>query len=170
MMDLIGRFEAKSSSSHTYDALAAIQRLRDDGSTFWDEGSPQLRRWREYNDTLHTFLCSLEQRRRAEQLSLETAQREFFQEFEHSEAGMYEMLYGVCGDAKNNLAIRQFIDWCNLIYRLATYALTATWIDDKREEASLEISVSLSSGKRTERWTRTPMRVPKRYRSRAKRL
>ena len=47
LIDYVDRFEAKPSSTHARDALAAIGRLHDDGARFWDEGSRQLTRWRD---------------------------------------------------------------------------------------------------------------------------
>ena len=63
LVDLIGRFEANSSSTHVHDALSAIERLKDDGAKFWNEDTQKLCRWRKSCTTLRTFLNSMGQRR-----------------------------------------------------------------------------------------------------------
>ena len=170
LMDFVGRFEAKPSSTHVYNALAAVRRLKDDGANFWDEGSDHLRRWREGCATLWTFLSTLGSRRDIEKQDLTVVLREFIQEFEHSTWRMYQLLYGVFGDPDNNPDLKQILDWFDLVYKLSTYALISTWIDDKTEQALLHITVNLTSGDRTEQWTHNEMRVPKNYRHASKNL
>ena len=103
LIDLVKRFEAEPSSTHAYNALAAIGRLKDDGATFWNEGSKQLARWRHYCTVLWKFLnADLGRRRHIESQDLATVLREFIQEFEHSIGGMYEMLYGISDDPENS--------------------------------------------------------------------
>ena len=55
LIDYVDRFEAKPSSTHARNAFAAIGRLQDDGAAFWNEGSRQLTRWRDYC----TVLCDV---------------------------------------------------------------------------------------------------------------
>ena len=167
LVDLIGRFEANPSSTHVYDALAAIGRLKDDGAKFWDEDSQELRRWRESCDVLWTFLNStLGQRRHLEKQDLATALREFIQEFEHSTGRMYQMLYS----SSNDLDIERTLHWFDLVYRFSTYALISFWIDDKTEENSVKITTNTTTGKTTQEWTRNEMRVPKKHRRATKQL
>ena len=161
LVDLIGRFEANSSSTHVRNALSAIERLKDDGAKFWDEDPKKLRRWREYCTILWAFLNStLGQRRHLEKQDLATALREFIQEFEHSTGRMYQMLYS----KSNDLDIEHTLHWFDLVYRFSTYALISFWIDDKTEENSVKITINMTTRKRTEEWTRNEMRVPKKYR------
>ena len=166
--EMFHRFEAQSSSLHFRNAFGSISRLSDDGSYFWPEGSPQLIRWKEYCTVLLEFLYSLERRRNLEKQGLETALREFIQEFEHSTAGMYEMMYGTREDPDNYEDIKGTLNWFDIVFRLSVYTLVSSWIDDKREEASVEITVNLMTGERTDKWTRTDMKVPRKYRSRTK--
>ncbi len=163
-MDFVGRFEAKPSSIHTYNALAAIGRLKDDGANFWEEGSDQLSRWKGACTVLWTFLNTLGTRRDIEKQDLTVVLREFIQEFEHSTWRMYQMLYGVFDDPDDNTALKQILDWFDLLYRLSTYAVISSWIDDKTEQVSVHITANLTTGDRTEQWTRNEMRVPKNYR------
>ena len=170
LMDFVGRFEAKSSSRHIHDALSAIDRLKDDGANFWDEGSDQLTRWRKGCTTLWTFLNTLGNRRDIEKQDLTVVLREFIQEFEHSTWRMYQMLHGILDDPDNDPALRKMLDWFDLIYKLSTYAVVSTWIDDKTEQVSVRITANLTSGARTEKWTRNKMRIPKNYRHASKNL
>ena len=170
LMDILDRFEAKPSSVHVHTALAAIERLRNDGATFWDENSNQLPRWQEYCTILWMFLNTLGKRRHLEKQDLATALREFIQEFEHSTGGMYEMLYGAFDDPDHNLDLKQMLNWFDLIYRFSTYALISFWIDDKTEEVSVKIKMNMTTGKTTQETTRNEMRVTRNYRRAAKDL
>ena len=163
LMDFVGRFEAKSSPTHIHDALAAIDRMKDDGANFWDEGSDQLTRWRKSCTTLWMFLNTLGNRRDIEKQDLTVVLREFIQEFEHSTWRMYQMLYGTLDDPDSDPTLRQKLDWFDFVYKLSTYAVVSTWIDDKTEQVSARIMASLTSRERTEKWTRNKMRIPKNY-------
>ena len=169
-MDFVGRFEAKPSPTHVRDALAAIDRLKDDGANYWNEGSDQLARWREGCSALWTFLNTLRRRRDIERQDLTLVLREFIQEFEHSTWRMYQMLYGEFDNPDNDPALHRMLDWFDLVYRLSTYAVVSTWIDDKTEQVSVHITMDLASGDRTEKWTRSKMRVPRNYRHASKNL
>ena len=168
LMDIVDRFEAVPSSTHTHNALGIIGRLKDDGADFWGEDSKQLHRWKDYCMNLWVFLNRLGTRKDLQKQELATALREFIQEFEHSTAGMYEMLYGTSEDPDNNPKMREILEWFNLVYRLSTYSLISTWIDDKTEDVFTEISVNLATGERSEKTTRTPMQVPRKYRHRTR--
>lgn len=170
LLDIPDRFEAQPSSVHAYNALGAIGRLRDDGDRFWGDGSSQNTRWKEYCMILYRFINRLGERRYIEKQPLETAFREFIQEFEHSISGMYEMLYGTASDPEDSEHIQQIIDWFNLVYRLSTYALVSYWIDDKTEEHIGKITVDMRAGEISEHWTRKEMRVPRKYRRTTKNL
>ena len=56
--DLLERFEAKSSSDHIRMAQGAIERLRQEGSSFWSEEQKQLKRWQDYCNVLWTFVVT----------------------------------------------------------------------------------------------------------------
>ncbi len=94
--------------------------------------------------------------------------REFIQEFEHSTAGMYEMLYGTANDPDGNTDIQRMLDWFALVYRLFTYALVSTWIDDKTEWVYHETTMNIPSGMTTTRTTVTPMKILKKFQRSAK--
>lgn len=170
LIDLVDRFEAESSSTHARNALAAIGRLNDDGANFWNEGSGQLSRWRDYCTVLSTFLNRLGKRRHIEKQDLAKILREFIQEFEHSIGGMYEMLYGISDDPDDNPELEWMLRWFELVYRFSTYAIISFWIDDKKEHNSVKITMNLGSGECKEEWTREEMKVPKKYRGTTKKL
>ena len=170
--DLVDRFEAKPSSKHAYDACSVIERVRDDASAFWEEGSAQLKRWRHYCNVLWTFInTGLGERRYVKNQDLAEALREFFQEFEHSTHGMYEMLYGTSDDPENDPKIKQVLDWFPLIFRCSTYTITSFWLDDKTEDVLIDISINSVTGKRSQKTTKLKeMQVPKKHRRAAKDL
>ena len=171
LMDIVDRFEARSSSEHTHNACGAIGRLKDCGAAFWNEDSYQLSRWRESCDTLWTLLHNLEERRDIKKHDLATVLREFIQEFEHSTTDrMYQMLYGTSDDTDNNPNVEQMLPWFDLVYRLSTYAIISTWIDDKTVKNSVTIKMNMTTREHTEEWTREKMRVPRKYRRATKRL
>ena len=166
LLDLVGRFEASSASKHAYDARAVIERVREEGRTFWEEGSSQLNRWRDYCNVLWRFIhTSLGERRNLRKQDVTEALREFFQEYEHSTCGMYKMLYGASDNPENDPKIKQVLDWFPLIFRCSTYAITSYWLDDKTAEIVTEISLNLATGESNQKTTiLKEMKVPKKYR------
>ena len=129
-LDLNQRFEAKPSSHHMSTAKGAIERLRQEGASFWSEDQQQLRRWREYCNVLWTFIVTdLGSRRFIQKQGVETALREFIGEFEHSTHGMFEMLYGTSDDVDSDPQVRQILSWFELVYRSSTYAIVSYWLD-----------------------------------------
>ena len=171
LIDLIERFESKSSSTHAYNALAAIGRLKDDGAIFWDEGSDQLTRWRRSCTELSQFInAELGRRRHIEKQDLATALREFIQEFEHSTDRMYQMLHGISDEPDDNPYLERMLRWLELVYRYSTYAIISFWIDDKTERNSVKITMNLGTGECKEEWTREEMKVPKKYRHATRKL
>ena len=116
LIDLIGRFEAKSSADHCYNAIAALQRLRDEGRDYWQSDPEALKRWNRGCDVLQAFLNNL--RTRTKQ-PLATVMREFIQEFEHSIGRMYQLLFS--GSVSQGEAARaRYLSWVEFVYRLST--------------------------------------------------
>ena len=169
-MDIIGRFEAQSHSAHFHNARGLIERLKDEGARFFDEGSEQLRRWQRCCSVLLSFLNNLGQRRDLGKEGLETVMREFIQEFEHSTERMEQMLYGAVVEPDNNEDVRQIRNWINLAYRASTYALLSAWIEDKHDDISLVTTIDLTTGEVRQEGNRTPMRVPPKYKKSTKRF
>ena len=168
--DILGRFEAYPCAHHLHNALDIVDRLKDEGAKYWDEDSQELKSWQRYCTAVWSFLNNLGQRRDLRQQSLETAMREFIQEFEHSIGRMCQMLYGAVADSDRDEGVREIVDLCNLAYIASTYALVSGWISDKQENASLSIIVNLNSGEVREKGTRTEMQVPRKYRRSTKLL
>ena len=168
--DLVPRFESKPSAVHCRNAVAAIQRLRDDRREFCLSGSAQDARWLESCDALIDLINGMSRRREIEDQSLATAMREFVQEFEHSTKRIDQILHAErapSDDALDHEAVR---DWIDLLFRLATYAILSEWIDDKTESRSVQVSLDLASGDKREAWTHEPMEIPSRYQRAAKKL
>ena len=172
LLDIVGRFEAGSASGHAHAARAVIERVREEGRTFWEEESSQLNRWRDYCNVLWKFIhTSLGERRNLRKQDITEALREFFREYEHSTYQMYKMLYGTSDDPKNDLRIKQVLDWFPLIFRCSTYAITSYWLDDKTAEIVTEISWDPATGERSQKTTiLKEMKVPKKHRRGAKDL
>ena len=167
--DIIERFEAKSHSEHVNHACGMIERLRSEGDRFLKEPD-QLRSWCRYCTRLLDFLGGLDRRRDSEQQDLETAMREFIQEFEHSADRMSQILYGAFEDPDNNEAAEQIRTLFELIYRVSTYAVVSAWIADKHEETIFKTTVNLTTGDVKDEGIHIPMCVPKKYRKSTKRL
>ena len=171
LIDYVDRFEAKPSSTHARNALAAIGRLKDDGAIFWKEGSSQLTCWRRACTELWQFInAELGRRRHIEKQELATALREFIQEFEHSTDRIYQMLYGISDAPDDNPELERMFRWLELVYRFSTYAIISFWIDDKTEHNSVKITMKLATREHREEWTREEMKVPKKYRRATRKL
>ena len=148
-LDLLQRFEAKSSSDHNRMAQGAIERLRQEGGSFWSEDQKQLKRWRNYCTVLWTFIVTdLGSRRFNQKQDLETALREFIAEFEHSTYGMFEMLYGTSENVDSDPSVRRMFSLFELVYRSSTYAILAYWLDEKHEEKSTTIHIKIALDER----------------------
>jgi len=92
LRDLIPRFEAAPTSEHVRNAVAAVQRLDDEGRSFWPAGSNQLSRWERCCNDLLDIINGLGKRRWGQKQDLPTALREFIGEFEHTTYRMLQML------------------------------------------------------------------------------
>ena len=169
-VDVLGRFEEYPSSTHLINALGLLERLRDEGRSFWDKDSDQLEKWQQYSSELLQFLNTLNRRRDVDGQPLETAMREFIQEFEHSTLRMHQMLYGPVADLDNDEHTKHVTNLFNLVYLSSTYALLSAWIEDKRDNNSLTTMVDLTSGEIRQEGTRTEMRVPRKFRRSTKRI
>lgn len=168
--DILGRFEAHSHSDHLRNARGLVERLKDEGIRFFDKDSEQLRGWQRYCSELLTFLNTLRLRRDSEKQGLETAMREFIQEFEHSTERIEQMLYGAVADPDNDEDVRRIRNWVNVAYRSSTYALVSAWINDKHDDISLVTTIDLTVGEVRQEGKRTLMKVPPKYKKSTKRF
>lgn len=164
LIDLIGRFEAKSSANHCHDAIAALQRLRDDGRGYWKSDPAALKKWDQSCEVLLKFLNTLGTR--AEE-PLATVMREFVQEFEHSVGRMYQLLFSASAPDGETTRVR-FLSWVEFVYRLSTYALLSSRIEDKTEETTISMKINLRTGEVTETRSHKPMTVLEKYRKATK--
>ncbi len=163
LIDVIGRFEARSSADHCHWAISALQRLRDDGRDYWKSDPQALERWNRGCNVLLEFLNSIGARTKQ---PLATVMREFVQEFEHSVGRMYQLLFSA--SAPEGEATRErFLSWVEFAYRLSTYAILSSWLEDKTEETTVSLKVNLRTGKVAETWCHNPMKVPKKHRKAA---
>ncbi len=170
LLDLIPPFESRPSSHHVRDAMAIVERLRDEGRQFWPAGSDELVRWREGCTELWVFLNNLGQRRDSGQQPLETAFREFVQAFEHTVYRIEQMLHGVRGQGEcDPPEVDVVFRWIELAYRLSTYGIVSYWIDDKTEEKVTRISLNLTTGEQSQDTEVVrQMSIPRKYRQSAR--
>ena len=168
-MYAFGRFEDNAYSDHARNARGFIQRLKGEGDRFLKRESEQLQRWNDGCTDLLDLLKDLPQRRDLKQEGLETAMREFIQEFEHSTHRMYQLLYQAL-DPDDDEAVRKIMDLFNWAYRLSTYALVSAWIDDKQEDNSLRTIINLTTGEVKREGVLTKRPLPGKYKHAAKRL
>ena len=166
--DVLGRFEAGSYTWHYRNARGLIERISDEGTTFFDKNPKLLHKWQEYCSNLLTFLNDLLQRRSKQKL--ETAMREFVHEFEHSTEHMEVLLHKVSTNLNAKEKVGSIRILFDVAYRVSTYALLSAWIPEKHDNLSIEIVVDRSTGKVTEKVKQKKMRVPKKYRKNAKLL
>lgn len=87
---------------------------------------------------------------RADRPDLATALREFIQAFEHHTARIHQMAHGAeqGGDKKR---VKQVLDWIAYTYRLSTYAILASYLDDKQVIGYTHLHLDMSTRKWTER-------------------
>ena len=160
LIDVVGRFEARSSADHCYWAISALQRLRADGRVYWKSDPQALERWNRGCNVLLEFLNTLGVRAKQ---PLATVMREFVQEFEHSVGRMYQLLFSA--PAPEGEATRErFLSWVEFAYRLSTYAILSSWLEDKTEETTISTEISLRTGEGTQTGSHKPMTVPKKHR------
>lgn len=170
LSDSVGRFEALTSSHHVRNALGLLGIVKDEGSNYWNSNSKQLDKWEDYCDVLMTFLDTLWERREVRKQPLETAMREYIQEFEHTRDRLHQMLYGAVDSPESDESVQRIDKLLLWVYLTSTYALASTWIDDKQEHVSVDITINLTTGESNEEWNRIEMRVPRKYRRATKRI
>ena len=113
------------------------------------------------------FINRLGERRNIDKQDLPTALREFIQEFEHSTARMLQMLHSRPDASDSDGEVDETSRWCDLVFRLAIYALISFWIDDKTEEmvTNIKMTMNLTPGTTTvEHRIVKAMHVPRKYR------
>ena len=150
--DLVPLFEEKPSSTHVRNALAIMERLRDEeGKALWPEGSEELSRWQKGWKELWGFMNRLGERRHVEKQDLPTALREFIHKFEHETGRMIQMLYSQPDTSTRDSNIESTSRWCNFAFKCAVYAVVSFWIDNKTEEriTSIEMGIDYTTGKIT---------------------
>ena len=164
LIDVIGRLEARSSADHCYWAISALQRLRADGRNYLKSEPQALERWNKGCDVLIKFLNTLGTETKQ---PLRTVMREFVQEFEHSVERMHQLLFS--GSVPEGEVTRErYLSWVEFTYRLSTYAILSSGIEDKTDETTISMKINLRTGDVTETWCHKPMTVPVKYRKATK--
>lgn len=164
LIDLIGRFEAESSADHCYNAIAACQRLRADGRSYWKSDPQALDRWNRSCNVLLEFLNTLGARKKQ---PLAMVMREFVQEFEHSVGRMYQLLFSASA-SEGKVTRERFLSWVEFAYRVSTCAILSSWIEDKKEETTNRTEINLRTGEVTQTGRHKPKTVPKKHRKATK--
>ncbi len=57
----------------------------------------------------------------------------------------------------------RFLSWVEFAYRLSTYAILSSWIEDKTEETTISMKINLMTSEVTETRSHKAMRVPKKH-------
>ena len=125
LLDLVPSIKIDSPSTHAYDAVAAIGRLKDEGRSLWEEGSKEFARWKRACDRLWKFLNSeMGERRFERRESLGEALKDFIDGWDHERGRLSQMLH-----AKRISPVdrRSALDWMEFIFRLSIGAIVSYW-------------------------------------------
>lgn len=125
LIDLVHHINEHTSAEHSYNAVASVGRLKEEGNRFWKTQPRERDRWNHYCDDLFRFLnAGMGERRFLRKQSLEEALTEFIDQFEHHTGRIYQMLH-----AKHIATFdREWVlAWINVIYRFSTYAILTFW-------------------------------------------
>ncbi len=172
--DFFDEFESASSNDHVYHTIAIIGRLKDEGSQYFAEVPDQLERWERGCNELWDFFNQLGSLRDARKHEAEShgeefdadatsihALRDFIDQFEHIECRIHQMLFSGALKKNREEALENVWIWLNVLYRYATYAIIATFIDGKASTSTVQVIVNLTTGETSESWEHEPMRSPK---------
>ena len=168
LVDIIPRFEGVSAGEHARNAQGFIERLALDGAALFKDDPDRAARWKAGCMELRATIMHLE---RSDRPDLATALREFIQAFEHHTARIYQMAYGAEQTEDDRSQTKQVLDWIECTYRLSTYAIIASYIEDKRTTGHTHYHLDME----TRQWTEVShhmeqMQVPKKYRGSTKKI
>ena len=166
LIDLVPRFEGATAGEHHRNARGFIERLADDGAALFKDDPSRAARWKDGCMELREMITHLA---RADRPDLATALREFIQAFEHHTARIHQMTHGAeeGGDKKR---VKQVLDWIAYTYRLSTYAILASYLDDKQVIGYTHLHLDMSTRKWTEESHMEEMKVPKKYQHATKKI
>lgn len=157
LIDLIPRFEAVSAGEHHRNARGFIERLADDGAALFKDDPARAARWKDGCMELREMIMHLG---RADRPDLATALREFNHAFEHNTARIHQMAYGT-GQGEDKQQVKQVLDWIAYTYRFSTYAILASYLDDKQVTGHTHLHLDMDTGKWTVESHMEEMTVPK---------
>ena len=167
MSDVIGLYEAYTAAEHTYDSIAAIERLRDEGLLIFRPGTGQRKRWERGCDELKGHVNAFYG---SSSLDLATVVREFIHEYEHTTQRMWQLLFSLPSDPDIDPKLQALRHWFELIFRKSIYAVTASQDPKKQDVTRISLSVNLSSGKTETDVTPAQMKVPPQYKHTTKKI
>lgn len=167
LIDLVPRFEGTTAGEHHRNARGFIERLADDGAALFKDDPDRAARWKAGCMELRETITHLW---RADRPDLATALREFIQAFEHHTARIHQMAYGA-KKGEDKKQVKQVLDWIGYTYRFATYAILASYLDDKQVTGHTHYHLDME----TRKWTDVShhmeqMQVPKKYRNSTKKI
>lgn len=167
LIDLVPRFEDKSHADHTYNAIAALQRLEDEGRLIFSQNAGQLKRWERGCKTLSQRLNAIGG---SSSQYLASDLRDFIHDFEHDSERLHQMLKGVDDDDFVGMSRGEIMAWFSLVYQLSTYGILASHIPDHRSRLSVSVETDTDSGETKEKWSLVAHIVPKRFKSFRRRI
>ena len=125
LLDRVPSIKSDPPSTHAYDAVAAIGRLKDDGRRLWGDGSREFARWKSACDLLWKFLNSeMGERRFQRGESLGDALKDFIDGWDHERGRLSQMLQT---KRISTVDRRSILDWMEFIFRLSIGAIVSFW-------------------------------------------
>ena len=167
LIDAVPRFEDKSAAEHTYNAIAAIGRLNDEGNQLFGTDPERRKRWKRGCDNLQAHVNKLGDRASKD---LTSVLSDFVHDFEHDSERMNQMLKGVDESQNSGASREEVMAWMSFTYQLSTYAILASHIPQHHSSQSVQINVDLDTGATTEKWSFVTHTVPRMFRSFRKKI
>lgn len=166
LIDLVPRFEGVTAGEHARNARGFIESLGRDGAALFEDDPDRAVRWKDGCMKLRETIMHLG---RADRPDLATALREFIQDFEHHTARIHQMAYGAEQSEEGKNQTKQVLDWIGYTYRLSTYAIIASYIEDKQIHGHTHYQLDMETLRFAEVSHRMDqMQVPKKYRNSTK--
>ena len=161
LIDIIPRFESQSASEHAYNAVASLDRLKDDGKLFFSHDSSQLKRWERGCNKLKAHVNTL---RSLGSDDMPEAFRQFIRDFEHDSERMFQMIRDLDSDTQPGSSVDSVMAWLAFSYQLSTYAIVASYVKRDDPTGRIDIQFDSKTGAVKDKWRMPRFVVPRRLR------
>lgn len=167
LIDLVPRFEGVTAGEHSRNARGFIERLALDGAALFKDDPDRAARWKAGCMELRETITHLG---RADRPDLATALREFNQDFEHHTARIHQMAYGA-DQSEDKQQVKRVLDWIGYTYRHSSYAILASYLDDKQVTGHTHYQLDMETLRFAEvSHHMEQMQVPKKYQHSTKKI